>query len=73
MRLASEHLSVWVLQPTGDDLFIGEIERMLQVKQSGDKPWPQDWPSRTGLKRLGSDPVDLCPVDHIGQSHERMV
>ena len=72
-RLAGKHLPVRVLQPVGDDLFIGEIECMLEVQKAGDKPWPQDWPTRPGLKRLGGDAVNGCPSDHVGQLDQWMM
>ena len=73
MRLAGEYLPIRVLEPACHDLLIGEIKCMLKVQESGDKPRPQDWPTRPGLKWLGSDPVNGCPVDHVGQFHERVV
>jgi hypothetical protein len=57
----------------GNDLFVGRIERMLQVLQSGDNKRPQDWAARPRLKWLGSDPVNFCPVNHVSQFDEQMV
>jgi hypothetical protein len=31
MRLTGEHLPIRVLQPAGDDLFIGQVECMVEV------------------------------------------
>ena len=44
---------------------VGEIEWMLQVQQSGNKPRPENRPAWPRLKRLGSDAVNGCPVDHV--------
>ncbi|MGF6650206.1 hypothetical protein OKW34_000768 [Paraburkholderia youngii] len=36
--LAGEHLPVRVLYPLPDDLFVGQVERVLQIQQPGDQP-----------------------------------
>jgi hypothetical protein len=66
MRLAGEHLPIWVLQLAGDDLFIGKIECMLKVQEAGDETRPQNRPARPRLKWRGGDAVNGCPVDHVG-------
>jgi hypothetical protein len=59
MPLPSEHMPVRVLQPTGDDLFIGEIECMLEVKETGDETRPQNRTTWGGLCGT-SEIVKLC-------------
>ena len=75
MRFAREHLPIGILLPAGHDLFIREIECMLPVQQSGDEPRPKWRAARSAprLKRLGSDPVNCPPVDHVGQFHKRVI
>ena len=73
MRLAGEHLSIRVLQPACNDLFLGEIECMLQIQQSGDETRTQNRAARAGLKRHSGDAVDGRPIDYVGQLNERMV
>jgi hypothetical protein len=70
----SDHPYIRVLQPAGDDdLFIGEIECMVEVQEAGDRSWPQDWPTRPGLKRLGGYAVNGCLMDHAGQVDQWMM
>jgi hypothetical protein len=73
MRLACKDLPIRVLQPAGDDLFIGKIECMLEVQEAGDETRAQNRPARPGLKRLGGAAVNGCPVDHVGQFHKWML
>ena len=58
MRLAGEYLPIGVLQPAGDDLFIGEIKCMLKVQEAGDETRPQNRTTWSGLKWLGGDAVN---------------
>jgi hypothetical protein len=69
----SDRPYIRVLQPACHDLFIEEIERMLQVQEANYETRAQNRPARSGLKRLGGDAVDCCPVDHVGQLDEWMV
>jgi hypothetical protein len=48
MRLAGEDCPKRVLQSACHDLFIGGIERMLQIQQSGDETQAQNRPAEPG-------------------------
>lgn len=71
--LATEELPVLVLHPGVDHRFIGCIEGVLQVQQTGHQARRQGWPAATRGERGRERALDLGPVDQTGKPDHRVL
>lgn len=72
VHLAAEVLPIRVLDPGVDHGFVGGVEGVLQVEQSGIQPGRQGRAASSRGEGLAKGALDLGPVDHASQAHQRM-
>ena len=65
---AGNDLPIRILHPDPHDLFIGQVESVLQVEQTCDQARPQGRATMLGPHGLIGDLVDGIPVDELANT-----
>jgi hypothetical protein len=73
VRFARKDLPVRVLHPLPDDLFVGQIERVLQIQQPRNQPRRARRSTFARHEALAHQCVQPLPVDQISQAYQRML
>src|SRR5437879_3183617 len=72
-RLAAEELKVWVLNQAGAQLLVGEIERVLEDRESRDQPGWERWHAGIVAVDLATPDLNRLPRHHLRQPHQFVV
>ncbi|CAE6874479.1 hypothetical protein R69746_08675 [Paraburkholderia aspalathi] len=73
VRFAREDLPVRVLHPLPDDLFVGQIKRVLQIQQPRNQARRTRRPAFARHEALAHRHAQSLPVDQVGQTYQRVL